>query len=281
MSLLIKSLFEENRKITNCKYVVYFLKNAKNRVNQQAHIYRFYFSCFYYCYAFFRCHYCHYCHYLFNSNTLQIDLLSLLVSHAVTILTMSLFDFIENDPESEEARPEKEVRYQPVNHSNVEKLAFLKPCPLCSGKDFISKQKGGFFCIKCQPNQKGIRVFAAGNRKKPGKECDTLHEQVEKKPSNTQRKVTAGNSPHFQTALPWIMDHLEELQKIGWTRPSLFRHGKHRFPIGVWGVAWFLIWTKANLQINICKRSGAIRFSFTGTDGRKICQTAYPPQGNR
>ena len=190
---------------------------------------------------------------------------------------MNLYDFIENEPVDEEVEKQKQTRLQIVNTAKAEKLSFLKPCSLCNGRIFISKQKGGFFCIKCQPNQKGIRVFAAGNRKKSEKEGDTHQNQVEKKPSAIQRKATVENRNHCQTAFTWIMDNLTELQEVGWKHPALFRRGKQRFPIGAWGVAWFPIWTKTNLQINICKRSGAIRFSFIGTDGRAISQAAYPP----
>lgn len=194
---------------------------------------------------------------------------------------MSLYDFIENEPDNSTPTPDNKTHFQLVSAGKVEKLSFLKPCSLCNGRNFISKQKGGFFCIKCQPNEKGIRVFAAGNRKNTKNESDTHLNQARKNEARPQRKGTAEKRHHFQTSFPWIMEHLAELQKAGWTRPALFRRGKHRFPIGEWGVAWYPIWTESNLKINICKRSSAIRFSFVGTDGRAISQAAYPPQGKR
>lgn len=58
--------------------------------------------------------------------------------------------------------PEKKPLIQFVcNESQVE--PFLKPCPLCHGRDFIHGIRGGYFCVNCQPGQHG-ELVKAGKR---------------------------------------------------------------------------------------------------------------------
>ena len=44
---------------------------------------------------------------------------------------------------------------------------WLKPCPLCGGRNFIHGYRGGYFCEVCQPGARpGEPVRAVGYRKK-------------------------------------------------------------------------------------------------------------------
>lgn len=39
----------------------------------------------------------------------------------------------------------------------TEKVAWLKPCPICSGHLFIESDRGGYFCCECQTLPKGAK----------------------------------------------------------------------------------------------------------------------------
>ncbi len=204
---------------------------------------------------------------------------------------------------------------------NPEKLKFLKPCPICGGRDFIHGHEGGFFCISCQPGIEGLPVLALGYRNPPEKakglpcpNCGaTIYGKEEKGFLLPDGTVTDGwhcggascrvklligatvdrhlktNRPGsrrallspdsgdqcFKAAFPWVQDHLQKLLAAGWTRPELFRRDRCAWPLRKWGLCWLPIWKKTNVKIKI-EDSGQLIFSFTGVDGRRIEQTAFP-----
>ena len=82
----------------------------------------------------------------------------------------------------------------------------------------------------------------------------------------------------FLIAFVWIRDNLSDLLQVGWTRAALYRRGRFSYPCGTWGLAWFDVWGKDDVHIDIDKRTGAIRFTFRATNGRIISQAAYPPE---
>ena len=53
----------------------------------------------------------------------------------------------------------------PHNTSKGKRVDWLKPCPLCMGKDFIHGVNGGYFCKACQPRT-GEAVRAGGYRER-------------------------------------------------------------------------------------------------------------------
>ena len=88
-------------------------------------------------------------------------------------------------------------------------------------------------------------------------------------PSNLKQNFTA--------AYPWLEENMKELSQYGWSRSTLLGKGKHKFPLGTWGIAWFSIWVTREMTVRIDAQTGAIRFTFPGSDGRTVTQTAYPP----
>lgn len=195
---------------------------------------------------------------------------------------MSLFDFIENKQNTPEPAASghkitgvKASCY--TQKTKPEKLKFLKPCPLCEGRDFVCTKTGGFFCIQCKPGAIGTPVIAEGSWDLPGTSSSS-----ELEPDNNQEDSKEESRPtqmdihglYFKAAFPWIMNHLAELQKVGWTRPTLFRRGKYKWPIGNWGIAWMNIWNKSNLEIQI-RPNGTLAFTFSSS-GKRIIQTAAP-----
>lgn len=156
-----------------------------------------------------------------------------------------------------------------------ERLSFLRPCPLCAGRAFIFGLHGGFFCSTCQPGIKGQPVEATGPDRKqdlqavpdPAGSAETMYV-----PRAFAGRL--GESPeNFKEAWPWLNKNLSTLLSAGWTRATLFQRGKHRYPTGVWGAAWFDVWRKEILTISIGK-DGALSFTFR-TPGKIIEQTIY------
>ncbi len=255
---------------------------------------------------------------------------------------MGFFDFVQNtDDQAQEpvtipaettARENKKPVQQQESRRRLkkprpERLKFLKPCPICRGKEFTHGKNNGFFCNTCQPGIEGTPVIAAGSRQPPetvdGLPCagcgSTTYQRIENGfifddgtvtdgwhcgGENCHIKLFAGkqqakaaapgsqgtmlfNGPkikpvkYFQAALPWIMEHLEELLQAGWTRPELFRRSKFNWPVGPWGIAWHSTWTKPDLKVEITPGTGNIVFTFTGSHGRAITQTVRPTNNRR
>ncbi len=92
---------------------------------------------------------------------------------------MSFFDLIETDLADQGPDPgEGAADPGPPRHDQQtrppkqkpERLKFLKPCPICEGRQFTHATTGGFFCNTCQPGIVGRPIFAAGNsRQQPEK----------------------------------------------------------------------------------------------------------------
>lgn len=79
-----------------------------------------------------------------------------------------------------------------------------------------------------------------------------------------------------RSAKVWIGEHMPRLLATGWTRKSLFRAGKHPYPVGQWGLCWSANWTNPGLlSVNI-EDSGGVAFLLTEPSGREVVQTARP-----
>ena len=182
---------------------------------------------------------------------------------------MSFFDLVENTADQAAEQPLDRARIPAENkgknngHQKApkpEKLKFLKPCPICGGRDFIHGHKGGFFCISCQPGIEGLPVLALGYRKPP--------EKAKGLPCPTCGATTYGKEEKgFLLPDGTVTD--------GWTRPELFRRDSCVWPLRKWGLCWLPVWKKPNVKIKV-EDSGRLIFSFTGVDGRRIEQTAFP-----
>ena len=92
---------------------------------------------------------------------------------------MGFFDLIENEqdqaadpvpirtestagratPRTKNSAPQ---RTGPKLRPRPERLKFLKPCPICRGKEFTHGKNNGFFCNPCQPGIEGAPVLAGG-----------------------------------------------------------------------------------------------------------------------
>lgn len=79
----------------------------------------------------------------------------------------------------------------------------------------------------------------------------------------------------FRAGFPWITAHLAELLATSWTRRELFGRGRHRWPIGNWGVAWTLPFGQPDKIPDIGPR-GEIVFTFANGHGDPVRQTASP-----
>ena len=158
-----------------------------------------------------------------------------------------------------------------------EKLKFLKPCPICAGREFTHGKKGGFFCNFCQPGIDGHRVVALGYRKPRGSEKKLIRVEQRHGKAAIKSNRREGPEKHLQAAFPWIMEHLPELLEAGWTRPELFRRGTRKWPVGNWGVAWGTAWKKENLVVTVGHK-GELIFTFT-SGGRESVQRCFPDRG--
>ncbi|NLZ18310.1 MAG: hypothetical protein GX087_11370 [Desulfobulbaceae bacterium] len=186
----------------------------------------------------------------------------------------------------EEKPPQKtatECTRKPRGHKTrkPELLSFLRPCPICKGRDFLHLEAGGFVCQACTPGLVGHPVEATGPER-PAPKQDDNHELPEgcsryiydPGPANTG-KPTEQQLAHFAVAWPWIKKNKPALLAAGWTMAALVRRSKYRWPCGNWGVAWLPAWCKSGLIVAVV-RNGEIQFSYPSC-GKTISQNAYPP----
>lgn len=158
-----------------------------------------------------------------------------------------------------------------------EKLSFLKPCPICAGRNFVLGAQGGFFCAVCQPEIPGQPVEATG----PDREKTDLNLDfqtiggIEATPGRNDTHLIAGQErENFMAAWPWIKERMPDLLAGGWSRAALLRRGKFRHPSGNWGVAWLSVWKQPALTVTI-GNNGSIIFHFLSND-RTIRQKSNP-----
>jgi len=157
----------------------------------------------------------------------------------------------------------------------AEKLNFLRPCPLCNGRNFIFGKNGGFFCPTCQPGIPGTPVEAGGpDRQDSEKEAGFPLKSETGFPGSVKADTTDQERAYFATAWSWIKGNMPDLLKAGWTRAALLKRSKYRYPTG-WGIAWFQVWHQEGLVVTIGEK-GKIIFSFF-VCGKEITQTATPP----
>ena len=193
------------------------------------------------------------------------------------------FSPASSQPPSYRQAPGRAPKPRPARRK-PERLAFLQPCPLCNGRQFIHGAGSGFFCVTCQPGQQGQPVEAAGpDRQAPAITPDDLQPAID---VETHQDRTADTKPteeqraYFRAAWPWITKNKEALIAAGWTPATLFRRASYRWPCGPWGVSWLPVWGRSGLDITIGPRGG-INFTYP-SHGRTITQTAHPPgQGIR
>ena len=191
---------------------------------------------------------------------------------------MSLFNLIHRDQDEDlvvvDCSNDNQPALKLIDHqAKAEKLKFLKPCPLCQGREFTHGKNGGFFCNVCQPDVIGLPVIALGRRVVPQSPVKKKQQRVKRVRLSREEQAQIC----FQVGFPWIMENLKKLLEAGWSRPSLFRRGKQNWPYGKYGAAWSSGWIKKDVLVSIDERSGAIYFTFTSTEGRKITLAEYPP----
>ncbi len=146
-------------------------------------------------------------------------------------------------------------------------IDWLKPCPLCNGRNFIHGHKGGFFCEVCQPGARpGQAVRAEGKPRK---------QHAEEEEASPVRSISQSgvNHQYLATAHAWISSHRQALHAAGWTSPELYRRNKSK------GIAWMEIWKKPGLEI-VINDDGTIAFRFLTATGQSITQIARPQQQN-
>jgi len=54
---------------------------------------------------------------------------------------------------------------------------------------------------------------------------------------------------NYEASNPWIKAHWDELLGYGWTWDKLFFMGTLPYPLGSWGIAWFSLWDREDLEI--------------------------------
>lgn len=175
-------------------------------------------------------------------------------------------------------QPRKQTRH--TGTPKPERLAFLHPCPLCSGRSFVAGTGGGFFCTTCQPGIEGHLVEATGQATRKAR--PTLepmpavdHNHHGHAPTDPQpEQVTAQQREFFRAAWPWIKENKAQLIRSGWTMAALVARSKFRWPCGRWGIAWITVWKREQLQVTINDR-GFIVFTFRYC-GKTVIQTAKP-----
>lgn len=188
-----------------------------------------------------------------------------------------------------EAAHEKNTGPQP-RQSKPQVLKFLHPCPLCGDRSFVYGKDGGFFCTHCQPCPPGQLVEAGGQALQPQKAAGSLHDPpAPPSPGMGAGPFTRNHTPteeqraNFRAAWPWLRAHEPALLAAGWTRCALYGRGKLTWPY-LWGQAWTDTWQKPGLAVAL-EPGGIIRFTFTGTDKRRIitqrARPCAPPAPNR
>ena len=175
--------------------------------------------------------------------------------------------------ENEASGPRPADQAHSKAHSKPEKLSFLRPCPICRGRNFIYGSAGGFFCAVCQPGIQGQPVEATGPERQPagpeheGQEAEGLYSSC-LRPEVERIDQEKGN---FAAAWPLLKEMMPALLAAGWSRAALLRRRKHR---GTRGVAWLPVWRKPALAVTVGGH-GEIIFTFKSGD-REIKQTAWP-----
>lgn len=99
---------------------------------------------------------------------------------------------------------------------------------------------------------------------------------ISKKRSKEHKHLTPQLLNARKVALPWIRSHLDELLENGWTRAGLFKAGRFKYPFSRWGVCFFSIWLKPNVQVKI-NRDKSIAWHWYGPNDELIIQSC-PPQ---
>lgn len=162
--------------------------------------------------------------------------------------------------------------------AKAEKLSFLRPCSLCSGRNFVLGSQNGFFCAACHPGISGQLVEATGpDREKTDLklDCQTIGGIDATHGRRGTLQITTQARENFMAAWPWIKERMPELLAGGWSRAALLRRGRFRHPSGNWGVAWLSVWKQPSLLVTI-GHNGSIIFHFL-SNGRNIRQTSKPP----
>ena len=54
---------------------------------------------------------------------------------------------------------------------------------------------------------------------------------------------------NYEVSIVWIKEHWDELVAHGWTWDELFFMGTLPYPLGCWGIAWFSLWDREDLEI--------------------------------
>ncbi len=55
---------------------------------------------------------------------------------------------------------------------------------------------------------------------------------------------------NYAASIGWIREHWEELLERGWTWDKVFFIGTLPYPLGLWGIAWFSLWGREDLEID-------------------------------
>lgn len=173
----------------------------------------------------------------------------------------------------------KEKRNRHQQQPKPERLTFLQPCPICSGRSFVAGTGGGFFCTTCQPGIEGQPVEAAGRGTRlttADRELLLVNDNFSgSQPADPQPgQVTDRQRQHLMAAWPWIKENKAQLLGAGWTMAALVARSKYRWPCGSWGLAWLPVWTRDQLQVTINDR-GIIIFTFQYC-GKTVTQTVKP-----
>ena len=198
---------------------------------------------------------------------------------------LSLFEMIEEakhkETTTQEAPPREHQQTLPAKKTEKKKkreqLKFLKPCPLCGGRQFTYTTGGGFLCEHCQPGCCGTPVLAGEpdrpEKPPPPRQMKLYGCSLDPKPEEEKR--SGEEYTHLQHGLPWIRAHLSQLMESGWSRAALFRRGRHRYPLGAWGLVFCHCWSWPDVTVTL-QENGAVAFRYKSAHDY-IQQRATPP----
>jgi len=71
----------------------------------------------------------------------------------------------------------------------------------------------------------------------------------------------------------WCLEHLAELNAVGWDRHELLRAGRYKYPMGSWGPAWF--WPEGDFTASL-EPDGAICWTWKNANGKDVAQAMRP-----
>lgn len=180
---------------------------------------------------------------------------------------------LNNDSPITPDRQGRKIKKTGKNQKKPEKLSFLRPCPVCAGRDFIYGTNGGFFCVVCQPGIVGHPITAAGPERQRPDEGHEEEEGADLEGSSSPlapSRMDRCERKNLDAAWPILKEMMPALLAAGWTRGALLSRDYRKTQ----GIAWFPVWRRPGLTVTIGTQ-GQLVFSFR-SGNQDVQQTGWP-----